>query len=162
MKKILLITCLILMSCGARKVNIEKLEVKKDSVATTEVKAIVDIKKETIDSTNIKTDTTQDEITVQPIDTCKEMVVEGKHYKNVVLKIKKIKTNSLYTNKKKESETKHIDSTATVKVNKTEEVVVNNKKIDKSVNYWWILWLIILILTLYQLWRNRLSLLRLL
>jgi hypothetical protein len=162
MKKLLLITCLLLMSCGARKVNIEKLEVKKDSVATTEVKAIVDIKKETIDSTNIKTDTTQDEITVQPIDTCKEMVVEGKHYKNVVLKIKKIKTNSLYTNKKKESETKHIDSTATVKVNKTEEVVVNNKKIDKSVNYWWILWLIILILTLYQLWRNRLSLLKLL
>jgi hypothetical protein len=150
------------MSCGARKVNIEKLKVKKDSVATTEVKAIVDIKKETIDSTNIKTDTTQDEITVQPIDTCKEMVVEGKHYKNVVLKIKKIKTNSLYTNKKKESETKHIDSTATVKVNKTEEVVVNNKKIDKSVNYWWILWLIILILTLYKLWQNRLSLLKLL
>jgi len=162
MKKLLLITCLILMSCGARKVNIEKLKVKKDSVATTEVKAIVDIKKETIDSTNIKTDTTQDEITVQPIDTCKEMVVEGKHYKNVVLKIKKIKTNSLYTNKKKESETKHIDSTATVKVNKTEEVVVNNKKIDKSVNYWWILWLIILILTLYKLWQNRLSLLKLL
>jgi hypothetical protein len=162
MKKILLVTCLILMSCGARKVNVEKLEIKKDSIATTEVKAIVDIKKETIDSTNIKTDTTQDEITVQPIDSCKEMVVEGKHYKNVVLKIKKIKTNSLYTNKKKESETKHIDSTATSKVIKKEVVDGKSKAIDKKANYWWILWLIILILTLYQLWRNRLSLLKLL
>ena len=155
MKKILLITCLILMSCGARKVNIEKLEVKKDSIATTEVKAIVDIKKETIDSTNIKTDTTQDEITVQPIDTCKEMVVEGKHYKNVVLKIKKIKTNSLYTNKKKESETKHIDSTATSKVIKKEVVDSKLKTIDKKANYCWIIWLLLLILILYLLWRNR-------
>lgn len=155
MKKILLITCLILMSCGARKVNIEKLEVKKDSIATTEVKAIVDIKKETIDSTNIKTDTTQDEITVQPIDTCKEMVVEGKHYKNVVLKIKKIKTNSLYTNKKKESETKHIDSTATSKVIKKEVVDSKLKTIDKKANYCWIIWLLLLILILYLLWRNK-------
>jgi hypothetical protein len=143
------------MSCGARKVNIEKLEVKKDSIATTEVKAIVDIKKETIDSTNIKTDTTQDEITVQPIDTCKEMVVEGKHYKNVVLKIKKIKTNSLYTNKKKESETKHIDSTATSKVIKKEVVDSKLKTIDKKANYCWIIWLLLLILILYLLWRNR-------
>ena len=155
MKKILLITCLILMSCGARKVNIEKLEVKKDSIATTEVKAMVDIKKETIDSTNIKTDTTQDEITVQPIDTCKEMVVEGKHYKNVVLKIKKIKTNSLYTNKKKESETKHIDSTATSKVIKKEVVDSKLKTIDKKANYCWIIWLLLLILILYLLWRNK-------
>jgi predicted RND superfamily exporter protein len=143
------------MSCGARKVNIEKLEVKKDSIATTEVKAIVDIKKETIDSTNIKTDTTQDEITVQPIDTCKEMVVEGKHYKNVVLKIKKIKTNSLYTNKKKESETKHIDSTATSKVIKKEVVDSKLKTIDKKANYCWIIWLLLLILILYLLWRNK-------
>lgn len=132
MKKLLLITCLILMSCGARKVNIEKVTVKKDSIATVEVKAITEIKKDVTDSTNIKTDTTQDEIVIQPIDTCKEMVVEGKHYKNVVLKIRKTKTNSLYTNKKKESETKHIDSTANSVVIKKESTDEKTKTIDKK------------------------------
>lgn len=132
MKKLLLITCLILMSCGARKVNIEKVTVKKDSIATVEVKAITEIKKDITDSTNIKTDTTQDEIVIQPIDTCKEMVVEGKRYKNVVLKIRKTKTNSLYTNKKKESETKHIDSTANSVVIKKESTDEKTKTIDKK------------------------------
>jgi hypothetical protein len=110
----------------------------------------------------VSTTIDDNEITVTPIDTCKEIVVDGKIYKNVILKIKKTKTNSLYTNNKKESETKRIDSTATVKVNKSEDVVVNNKKIDKPANYSWIIWILILILILYQLWRNRLSLLKLL
>lgn len=132
MKKLLLITCLILMSCGARKVNIEKVTVKKDSIATVEIKAITEIKKDITDSTNIKTDTTQDEIVIQPIDTCKEMVVEGKRYKNVVLKIRKTKTNSLYINKKKESETKHIDSTANSVVIKKESTDEKTKTIDKK------------------------------
>lgn len=120
------------MSCGARKVNIEKVTVKKDSIATTKVKAITEIKKDVTDSTNIKTDTTQDEIVIQPIDTCKEMVVEGKRYKNVVLKIRKTKTNSLYTNKKKESETKLIDSTANSVVIKKESTDGKTKTIDKK------------------------------
>jgi len=120
------------MSCGARKVNIEKVTVKKDSVATIEVKAITEIKKDITDSTNIKTDITQDEVVIQPLDTCKEMVVEGKRYKNVVLKIKKIKTNSLYTNNKKESETKRIDSTANSVVTKKESADGKTKTIDKK------------------------------
>lgn len=162
MKKLILLFLIILTSCASRNVQVSKLDVKKDSIAETKVLVTTVELKEKTDSTNIVTNIDNSEITITPIDTCKEIVVEGKVYKNVVLKIKKIKTNSLYTNKKKESETKRIDSTATVKVNKTEEVVVNNKKIDKSVNYWWILWLLLLILILYQLWRNRLSLLKLL
>ena len=162
MKKLLLIACLILMSCGARKVDIEKVAIKKDSTAIAEVKVVTVETKQKTDSTNVSTTIDDNEITVTPIDTCKEIVVDGKIYKNVILKIKKTKTNSLYTNNKKESETKRIDSTATVKVNKSEDVVVNNKKIDKPANYSWIIWILILILILYQLWRNRLSLLKLL
>jgi hypothetical protein len=120
------------MSCGARKVNIEKLTVKKDSIATTEVKVITAEVKEKTDSTNVTTTIDDNEITVTPIDTCKEMVVEGKRYKNVVLKIKKTKTNSLYTNKKKESETKHIDSMASSIVIKKENVDGKSKIIDKK------------------------------
>jgi hypothetical protein len=132
MKKLLLFTCLILLSCGSRKVNIEKLTVKKDSTATVEVKVIAVETKQKTDSTNVSTTIDDNEITVTPIDTCKEIVVDGKIYKNVILKIKKIKTNSLYTNKKKESETKRIDSAAKSIVIKKEDIDGKSKVIDKK------------------------------
>ena len=89
------------MSCGARKVVIEKSTVKKDSIATVEVKVITTETKQKTDSTNVATTIDDNEITITPIDTCKEIVVEGKRYKNVILNIKKTKTNSLYINNKK-------------------------------------------------------------
>ena len=161
MKHLYILVSLVLFSCGARKVDIQKTTVKKDSIATTEVKVITIENKEKTDSTNIATTIDSSEITITPIDSCKEIVVDGKSYKNVVLKIKKNKANTLYVNNKKESETKRIDSVATVKVNKTEDVIVNNKKIEKPANYSWIIWIFLLIIILYLLWRSRLlSLLR--
>lgn len=159
MKKLLLIICMVLISCGSRKVTIDKLNIKKDSTATTEVKVITVEAKQKTDSTNIVTTVDSSEITITPIDTCKEIIVEGKVYKNVVLKIKKNKTNTLYTNNKKESETKHIDSAATSKVIKKEVVDSKLKTVDKKANYCWVIWLLLLILILYLLWRNRLRLL---
>ena len=162
MKKLILLFLIILTSCASRNVQVNKLDTKKDSIAETKiVVATVEVKEKT-DSTNIVTNIDSSEITITPIDTCKEIIVEGKVYKNVVLKIKKNKVNTLYTNNKKESNTKRMDSTATIKVNKTEKTSGKNKTIDKEANYWWILWLILLILILYRLWRNRLSLLKLL
>ena len=159
MKKFILLFLIILTSCASRNVQIDKLNIKKDSTATTEVKVITVEAKQKTDSTNIVTTTDSNEITITPIDTCKEIIVEGKVYKNVVLKIKKNKTNTLYTNNKKESETKHIDSAATSKVIKKEVVDNKLKTIDKKANYCWIIWLLLLILILYLLWRNRLRLL---
>jgi hypothetical protein len=162
MKKIILLFLIILTSCASRQVQVDKLDVKKDSVAETKVTVTTIENKIKTDSTNIVTTIDNSEITITPIDTCKEIIVEGKVYKNVVLKIKKNKVNTLYTNNKTESNNKRMDSVATVKVNKTEKISGKNKTIDRKANYWWILWLILLILTLYQLWRNRLSLLKLL
>jgi hypothetical protein len=162
MKKIILLFLIILTSCASRQVQVDKLDVKKDSVAETKVTVTTIENKIKTDSTNIVTTIDSSEITITPIDTCKEIVVEGKVYKNVVLKIKKNKVNTLYTNNKTESNNKRMDSVTTVKVNKTEKISGKNKTIDRKANYWWILWLILLILTLYQLWRNRLSLLKLL
>ena len=159
MKKLLLIICLILISCGSRKVTVDKLNIKKDSTATTEIKVITVEAKQKTDSTNIITTVDSSEVTITPIDTCKEIIVEGKVYKNVVLKIKKNKTSTLYTNNKKESETKRIDSAATSKVIKKEVVDSKLKTVDKKANYCWIIWLLLLILILYLLWRNRLRLL---
>lgn len=162
MKKLILLFLIILTSCASRNVQVNKLDTKKDSIAETKiVVATIEVKEKT-DSTNIVTNIDSSEITITPIDTCKEIIVEGKVYKNVVLKIKKNKVNTLFTNNKKESNTKRMDSTATIKVNKTERTSGKNKTIDKEANYWWILWLILLILILYRLWRNRLSLLKLL
>ena len=162
MKKLILLFLIVLTSCASRQVQVDKLDIKKDSVAETKVIVTTVENKIKTDSTNITTTIDNSEITITPIDTCKEIVVEGKIYKNVVLKIKKNKANTLYTNNKTESNNKRTDSVATVKVNKTETVSGKNKTIDRKANYWWILWLLLLILILYQLWRNRLSLLKLL
>jgi hypothetical protein len=161
MKKLILLFLIVLTSCASRKVQINKTDIKKDSIVETKVSVTTIETKEKTDSTNIITNIDNSEITITPIDTCKEIIVEGKVYKNVVLKIKKNKVNTLYTNNKTESNNKRIDSVATVKVNKTEKISGKNKTIDKKADYWWILWLVLLILTLYQLWRNRLSLLKL-
>jgi hypothetical protein len=161
-KLVLLLLVLILTSCGARKVDVSKIEIKKDSIVETKVLVTTIENKIKTDSTNIVTTIDNSEIVITPIDTCKEIVVEGKVYKNVVLRIKKNKVNTLYTNNKTESNNKRKDSVAIIKVQKKEHVVAKNKKIDKPANHWWILWLLLLILTLYQLWRNRLSLLKLL
>lgn len=162
MKNLILLFLIVLTSCGSRKVQVDKLDIKKDSVVETKIAVTTIETKQKTDSTNIVTTIDNSEITITPIDTCKEIVVEGKVYKNVVLKIKKNKANTLYTNNKTESNNKRMDSVATIKVNKTEKVSGKNKTIDKKADYSWILWLLLLILILYQLWRNRLSLLKLL
>jgi len=162
MKKLILLFLIVLTSCASRQVQVDKIDIKKDSVAETKVTVTTIENKIKTDSTNVITTVDNSEITITPIDTCKEIIVEGKVYKNVVLKIKKNKANTLYTNNKTESNNKRVDSVATVKVNKTEKVSGKNKTIDRKANYWGILWLLLLILTLYQLWRNRLSLLKLL
>ena len=159
-KYILILVILLTTSCASRKVNIEKIDIKKDSIVETKVTVTTIENKEKTDSTNIVTTIDNSEITITPIDTCKEIVVEGKVYKNVVLKIKKNKVNTLYVNNKKESDIKRIDSVAVMKVNKTERVVGKTKTIDKAANYWWLIWLFILILILYLLWRNRMWILR--
>jgi len=78
-----------LSSCGTRKVVID--DVKKDSLSRISTKIVTkeDIKIET------KNDITTDEFTITPLDTCKDIVIDGKTYRNVVLSYKKTKDNTI-------------------------------------------------------------------
>jgi hypothetical protein len=131
-KSIVLASLLLLISCGARKVDIARIDIKKDSTAITNIVVVTEEVKLKTDSTNVNTKVDEDEITFTPVDSSKEIIIEGKHYKNVVLKIKKTKVNSLYVNNKKESDIKHTDSVASTKVVKKEVIDGKTKIIDKK------------------------------
>ncbi len=132
MKKIILVLVFILASCGARKTNTTSIDIRKDSIVDTKVIVTTTENKIKTDSTNVITKADIDEITFTPVDSSKEIVIEGKRYKNVVLKVKKSKTNSLYTNKKKQSDNKRTDSIANIKAVKKEVIDGKTKDTDKK------------------------------
>jgi len=113
-------------------VQVDKIDIKKDSVVETKVIVTTIENKINTDSTNINTTSDFSEIVITPIDSSKTIIVDGKSYKNVVLKIKKIKANSLYTNNKKQSDIKHMDSVASSKAVKKEVIDGRTKIIDKK------------------------------
>jgi len=86
---IILLFSILLISCGTRKVVIQ--EVKKDSLSQIVTKIVTkeDIKIET------KNDVVIDEFTITPLDTCKDIVVNGITYRNAVLSYKKTKDNTI-------------------------------------------------------------------
>ena len=137
----------VLASCSSRKVVID--EVKKDSVSQISTKIAT---KEVLDVKN-ETDIVIDELVITPLDTCKDIVIDGKVYKNVVLTYKKTKDKSIYTEKKIESKIEDKQqSTKTVEKLKKKQVE------RKSFN---ILWIIIISL-IVVVWLNKQYLLSLL
>lgn len=132
MKKFILILFLFLISCGARKVAVTNIDVKRDSlsIVTKDTMAVSTIKIN--DSTNIKVNKEEDEITITPIDTSKEIVYNGRHIKNAVLRIRKVKTNSLYTNVNKVSKNDSIAVKTTNTVAIKDVKKENTKQVDKK------------------------------
>ena len=127
MKNLILFFLVLFCSCSIRKVAIDK--VKKDSLSKTVVKTatVEDIKIET------KNDITIDEFTITPFDTCKDIVINGISYKNVILRYKKTKDNTIQVQDKKTSKIE--DKQQTTKV----EIETKNKETDKkNIIPWWI------------------------
>jgi len=124
-------------------------EVRKDSVSQIVTKIETDI----VSNVETKNDIITDEFTITPLDTCKDIVIDGKVYKNVVLTYKKTKDRSIYTEKKIESKIE--DKQQITK----EKIVEKTKKVERtSFN---ILWIIIISLIIV-LWLNKQYLLSLL
>ena len=136
-KTILILTAFSLMSCGSRKVQRSKTEDK------TQI-AIVDTSTtKTIDNTIISVieiDSTS-EMLIEPIDTTKEMVVNGKTYKNARIKHKKAVRNKVVDIKKNVVK---IERKA-VKIDVKREKVSDIKQTEKKASYWWLLWFLLII-----------------
>ena len=156
MKYILYIICsAVLFSCASRKVDIKVQEIKKDSLIETKIDLTENKVKDSTAETNINKIVYFDEIIIKPIDSCKEFIVEGKTYKNVVLNYKKTKTNTLYNNKVKVSENtlKHVKTDSKIKTSSKENI--KEKQIDKKANYFIYLWFILGIIIIYVIWRSK-------
>jgi len=134
------ISIAMLSSCSTRKVVIE--EVKKDSLSQiyTKIETKEDIKIET--KNNIVTD----EFIITPLDTCKDIVVNGITYRNVVLRHINTKDNSLYKKDIKVSKIQDKQQTTKVKENTK---VKNIEKTSNPIGY------ILIIIIIYLIWQNR-------
>jgi hypothetical protein len=146
MKKILILIVLVLSSCAARKVKIDKVDVivKTDSTSVT--------KQETIatQDNHVSIITNTDEVEICPVFDTVPMVVNGITYKNAKLRYKKTKKVLVDTTKIKVSEKTLIK----VKVKKDTSVKAFKKDIDKKANYsiflWWLLILLLIALGIYS------------
>jgi hypothetical protein len=136
MKYIFIIISLLFLSCASRKVSVNKIDIKKDSITKIDTK--IEFKK--VSNIEIKNDILIDEMIIKPIDSSKEITVNGIKYKNVVLSIKKTKDNSLYLKDKiiQYNEAKQqINTVSTIKKE-------SKKEIDKKANHFIYLWLLLI------------------
>lgn len=129
---------LLLTSCATRKVakedvKINKVEIIKNDIQTKEI-------------INVKIVDSISEIRIEPIDTIKPMVIDGKAYVNAKISYKKRKVNTTIVSDKTTSDLseKKIEEKVTVVKKETE------RKSSLITELWW-LWLIIIIAIIYKL-----------
>ena len=124
---LVLLATIVLSSCGTRKVIID--EVKKDSLSQISTKIV------TKEDIKIENDIVIDEFTVTPLDTCKDIVVNGISYRNVILKYKKTKDNSIKDIKISEEKLKTQDT----KVTENRKVKDIDRTSNPLLNLLWLL-----------------------
>jgi cytoskeletal protein RodZ len=149
---LIIFICLALTSCGARKVNKSKEvidQVKETELITTD-NTKVEIKTDT--NTKVIDCTSTDEVEIRPADEKEIMVVNGKTYKNAILKVKKVKSNVVTDNKVIVAETKENDVKTTEKAKVQTSVNKESKQSDRKQFDWtWIILLIVAVI-MFLLW----------
>lgn len=133
MKQIFILVSLILFGCASRKVDVD---IKKKDSTVVETKTEVVIKKTDSTSDNFFVDKSEsDELIITPIDTTKEIIVNGKKYFNAILKYKKTKNNTYTKSKVKVSKTedKHTNSKSNIRVKSKEKT--KNIRVDNTMLY---------------------------
>jgi cobalamin biosynthesis Mg chelatase CobN len=131
------------MACGSRKVSKTQVDIKQSVVETT---------KDTLSQVSIINESLVDtSITVircfEPIDSTKEMVIDGHKYKNVRFKTSFSK-NGISSTKTENSvlnQSKIAEKSNTIQIESTE------KKVDRQPSYFW-LWVLLVVIVLGWLW----------
>ena len=141
----LILLSFLLFSCASRKVMLTKTEVQTyvDSTAV-EKKDSVSVQQNAI-SINEETE----EIEIVPIDTAKPIIIGDKKYYNAAIKIKKARKQVVDTSKLTVS--KSIENKVSVK--KDVKSKVFDKKVDKKANYLFYIWLMLIPISLWLIWR---------
>lgn len=139
MKKIIILSLILSIfatSCGAKKVNVDKVDVKIKTDST------VVSTNQTISTQNndIKVTEDADELEVCPVSDTIPMVVNGITYKNAKLRYKKTKKVLVDKTEIKVSEKASIKAN----VKKTSSAKAFKKEVDRKADYWW--WLLIILL----------------
>ncbi len=144
--KLILLLSILIVGCGSRKVN------KSVTKEETQIEILDTSKTETKTDTNVKVITCfeSDEITIVPIDSTKEIFVNGNTYRNVVLTHKKVKANKVVEQNKKEVK---IEQKA-VKTNIKKQTQIEVKQIDKEPFNFLIWFWLILLIPIYLLYRK--------
>lgn len=131
-----IISVLVIVSCGSRKVETAKIAIdtKVDSVVATKVDGTY------VQNNNVITSEDCEELEYKPLDSTKVMVIEGKSFFNTIIKAKKKFKKSIDTTKMQSK----------VSISKKEQVIKTDKtkakevKVDRKANYYNYLWLLIL------------------
>jgi preprotein translocase subunit SecF len=156
MKKLIcILVSLLFISCGSRKVSKTTIEEKKDSVSVVDVKTEIKTNENTEINNNSKIDKTEDEFIIEPIDNTKEIVVNGKTYKNVKIRHKKTKDNSLHTNQKKVSKNALKQQIKHSKQVVSTSKVLKEKKIDKKESLVIYIYYLIIFIILYIIYKYK-------
>jgi hypothetical protein len=144
--KLILLLSILIVGCGSRKVN------KSVTKEETQISVLDTSRTETKTDTNVKVITCfeSDEITIVPIDSTKEIFVNGKTYRNVVLKHRKVKANKVVQQSKKEVKTEQ----KAIKTNIKKQRQIEVKQIDKE-QFNFLLWFwLLLLIPIYLLYRK--------
>lgn len=139
----------LLVSCGSRKVDVQKTDtvIKTDSISIVKKEEVV------VTQNNVFVNTDTDEMEITPIDSTKPFMVGEKKYYNAKIRYKKTKVILVDTTKVLESK-KESQAVRTIK-DKKEKVFKKNidKKESHSIYLWWLL-IILLVLFIFYVYRK--------
>jgi preprotein translocase subunit SecF len=162
MKKLIyILVSIIFLSCGSRKVNKTTIEEKKDSVSIIDVKTEIKTNENTEINNNSKIDKTEEEFIIEPIDNTLPFIVNSKIYKNVKIRHKKTKDNSLHTNQKKVSKNALKQQIKHSKQVISTSKVSKEKKIEKKESLVIYIYYLIIFIILYIIYKYRFNILKL-
>jgi hypothetical protein len=141
-----LLLLLLLASCSVRKVESTKEVIKEENKIELTDKTITKIE----DTTSTKIVEDNDIFIIEPIDSTKEMVVDGKKYKNAKIRHEKKKVVSDIQNKK------IVETKADIAIKKEDKKEsVKKGKVTKRTSVHWLVYVIALILIVAYALKNK-------